>query len=221
MLFSCYFLKAPLNSDVDDKARLDFPEVDNNLNRLPNPYDQKVSVLNLLVRDDRQTHKRDIVHRNHTEEEVVATVHEITDINSIETTTDTSQNETSTHSTSNPSSSTTPTEAASSTDTSETVTQPSTSKPEIATAPSSIIDTGFYPLVNYYYGGTPNENASLIYFTTNNPTEDLSPPTEEPAVAKDRSDSNNFKPSIQYEYQNYRIRTDPHFVPIVGTQQIF
>lgn len=202
------------------------------MNQLPNPSDQKVSVFKLNVRDDRKTHKRDILHKNQTEEEVVATVVELTDVDAIQTTTDASTNEPSTDTTTDlpdPTTTTTISATAATTlppDTPETTTQPisittPTTTAEIPTS-ASVIDTGFQPLLNFYYGGTPNENANYIYFTTNEPTQDLAPSTENPIVAHKRSDhSGDFKPSIQYQYRNYRYDTDSHFVPIVGTQQIF
>lgn len=107
-----------------------------------------------------------------------------------------------------------------------------------------IIDTNFEPASGYYYGGQPNPNADFIYFTTTatppnenggsvqtqtvqtvpdsssaNKTPDLIHHSDTPF---DRNDvTGMFKPSIQYEYKNYRYDVDEHFVPIVGLKQIF
>lgn len=60
-----------------------------------------------------------------------------------------------------------------------------------------------------YYGGSPLENADLIFITT----------TEEAALA-DNGFRNEFKPefrpSVQYEFLNYKVHPELHFVPMVG-----
>lgn len=201
-------MKASVSSDLDDKPKL---IADTNQSKLS---DKNVSVLN----DDRKTHKRDIEHKNKTEDEVVATVVEIIITEPSETTTATSPT------TTEPGIDSTTTESTNTiaTETTETTTQtvPETtsSTTESTSAQISVIDNGFQPILDFYYGGTPNENANFIYLTTSKP--DLSP-TDSPNTSNDRSDSSIFKPSIQYEYRNYRYDTDSHFVPIVGTKQIF
>lgn len=218
---------------MDDKTKLDLDI--NGLNYPLQLNDKNVSFLNLNMRDDRKTHKRDIAHKNQTEDEVVATVVELiaTEPSQTDTTTDASTSESSVDPTTVSTSSNAP-------ETTETSTQPlppttvappppaaTTTTPatttEATSASISVVDPGFQPILDFYYGGTPNENANFIYFTTSKPADDLQPPTEipNPSSANDRSDKNDFKPSIQYEYQNYRYDTDTHFVPIVGTKQIF
>lgn len=91
----------------------------------------------------------------------------------------------------------------------------------LATMPTNIgVDNGFKPISGFYYGGTPNENANSIYLTTSRPLEiaETVPKADAPSHS---ADSNRFRPSVQYEYQNYRYPVDPHFIPIVGLKQIF
>lgn len=60
-----------------------------------------------------------------------------------------------------------------------------------------------------YYGGSPLENADLIYITT----------TEGAALADDgfRYDFKpEFRPSVQYEFLDYKVHPELHFVPMVG-----
>lgn len=198
-------MKAPVSSDLDDKPKL---IADTNQSKLS---DKNVSVLN----DDRKTHKRDIEHKNKTQDEVVATVVEIIITEPSETTTATTEpgidSTTTTESTNTNAMETIET-------TTQTVPETTSSTTESTSAQISVIDNGFQPILDFYYGGTPNENANFIYLTTSKP--DLSP-TDSPDTSNDRSDSSIFKPSIQYEYRNYRYDTDSHFVPIVGTKQIF
>lgn len=187
-----------------------------------------MSVFNLNVRDDRKTHKRDIVHKNHTEDEVVATVMEVTDaVPTTDSTTATQSGMDTTTATEIPDSTTIPTESTTST-VPETASTSSTTTTTTDTTTSSTgqtsppIDSGFHPILSFYYGGNPNENANSIFFTTIEPEQNSPPPTEMPNFqTNDRNDVGDFKPSIQYTYRNYRYDTDPHFVPIVGTKQIF
>lgn len=173
------------------------------------------------MRDDRKTHKRDIVHKNHTEDEVVATVMEITE--SVPTANSTTATESGMETTT-----ATETEIPNSTEgTVSTSTVSETEAPSPTPTPTTNTTSGptpspIDPILSFYYGGNPNENAGSIYFTTIEPNQNLAPPTEKPNVqANDRNDNGVFKPSIQYTYRNYRYDTDPHFVPIVGTKQIF
>lgn len=186
-----------------------------------------MSFLNLNVQDDRKTHKRDIEQKNRTEDEVVATVVEVIATGASETTTETTiptTNEPIVDSTTEPTNTNAP-------ETMETTTQPisteaaptaaaaASSTTQTTSASISVVDPGFQPILDFYYGGTPNENANFIYLTTSQP--ELVPTTQKPNTANDRSDTNAFKPSIQYEYRNYRYDTDSHFVPIVGAKQVF
>lgn len=191
--------------------------------------DPNVSVFNLNVRDDRKTHKRDIEHKNQTDgEAVVATVVEITDlaaaatttmptsttapISLVQTTTEIPEMQTAAPAT------TTTTPAAINTPSTSTSPSPSTSTTPTENSPTQ---SGFQPILNVYYGGAPNEYANSVYFTTSEPTENLEQPTEKPQSASDSNDFGKFRPSIQYEYRNYRYDTDNHFVPIIGAKQIF
>lgn len=181
--------------------------------------DTNVGLMNLHARDNRKTHKRDIEHKTKTDE-VVATVLEITDVD--ETSTIASTNQPIVDSAAQP----TETEVETATETNEKETEilettttlaPSTTMQTTA----SIVDPGFQPIIGYYYGGTPNQNANNIYLTTPSPLDELAPPPDDANSVLDRYDYGEFKPSIQYEYQNYRYNPDSHFVPIVGTRQIF
>lgn len=196
--------------------------------------DPNVSVFNLNVRDDRKTHKRDIEQKNQTDvEAVVATVVEITEMAAattpsaattaaptsaigslVQTTTEIPEMQT----VAVPATTTTTAANTSSTPTSP---PPPTSTSTTSTTESAQGQSGFQPLLNVYYGGAPNDYANLVYFTTSEPAENLEPPTEKPQMASDRNDHGKFRPSIQYEYRNYRYDTDSHFVPIVGAKQIF
>lgn len=195
--------------------------------------DPNVSVFNLNVRDDRKTHKRDIEHKNQTDvEAVVATVVEITTemaaatadtttilppttaftsaIDSlVQTTTDIPEMQTVAAA---------PTTTTANTPSTSTSTS---SPPSTTTNDNSPSQSGFQPILNVYYGGTPNEYANLVYFTTSEPSENLEPPTEKPQTASDRNEFGKFRPSIQYEYRNYRYNTDNHFVPIIDGKQNF
>lgn len=82
--------------------------------------------------------------------------------------------------------------------------------PTSATTTTEIIDGDKDS--GYYYGGHPLPNAELIFITTTDG------PSSEKATA---SESAKFQPSIQYEFTNYRYDPDRHFVPIVGTRQIY
>lgn len=206
-----------MNADVDDKPKFDIDA--DELSYPSKTTDKNVSFLNLNVRDDRKNRKRDIEQKNQTEDEVVATVVEIT---TTESAADTTANPTSELAVD----STTETIATNAPTTSETITQTiSTTTPSTTEATSSAatsgVDSGFQPILNFYYGGTPNENANFIYFTTAEPDLDLAPPTDNSNTPNDRNDLGEFKPSVQYEYRNYRYDTDSHFVPIVGNKQIF
>ncbi|XP_031618372.1 uncharacterized protein LOC116337716 [Contarinia nasturtii] len=198
---------APLNPDINDRPKLEGDSNDDGAKK-------NVGLFNLNIRDDRKTHKRDIVHKTITDNEVVATVVEITDINIDKTTTATSA------ATSEPDIyTTTESNESQTTETIESTTSsiPSSSTSENPTA--SIVDTGFQPILNFYYGGTPNAN--YIYITTAEPIQEPTPSTELPNTINDRYDWGEFKPSIQYEYRNYRFKPDKHFVPVAGTKQVY
>lgn len=187
--------------------------------------DKHVGFFNLNVRDDRKSHKRDIVHKTKIDDEVVATVVEIID----ETTTVTPTSESIADTTTEPSESST-TEMAPEKMETTTPTIPSSTSTELPSSttdtsaasivdPSSTVDSGFHP-INYYYGGTPNENANYIYFTTPEPLQQFELPTQSPDTISERYDWGDFQPSVQYEYRNYRFIPDNHFVPVVGKKPI-
>lgn len=228
-----FLFQAPNNLVDKPKLDIDFDAIiDDNqmLNRLPQSTEQKVSVSNLNMHDDRKSHKRDILHKKHTEDEVVATVMEVTDANSIQTTTNPSTTEPDidtpiTTEFSEPTTTTTPPPTKfpdSTTSTIITTTEtPSETATQIAQSISST-SSGFHPILNVYYGGKPNQNADNIFFTTIEPNQDLVTATEKPnLLVDDQNDIGDFKPSIPYTYHNYRYDTDPHFIPIVGTKLIF
>lgn len=206
------FSKPPLNSDIADKPKFNFDE--NDLDSTSNNEQERKK--SNIRGDTRKSHKRDIEQKNQTENEIAATVVEITDVDIVDTTTVASITEPLVDSTTKTE---TPDLQTTTVETTETTTQPIPTVP-IVPIPSTTTETNA-AIVGFYYGGSPNENADYIYFTTSQPTQNLAPPTENPNVAKDRSDFRDFRPSIQYEYRNYRYNTDPHFIPIVGTKQIF
>lgn len=187
--------------------------------------DPTVGVFNSNVRDDRKTYKRDIEHKNQMDgEAITATVVEITEMTS--TTTSAPAGESTIRATTeNPEMQTTTvaTTAATTTATSipitirptSTTTLPPTT--EVSTAENSELQ----PISSAYYGGAPNVYANLVYFTTSEPVQNLESPTENPHTASDRSDFSKFRPSIRYDYQNYRYDTDNHFLPIVGAEHFF
>lgn len=164
--------------------------------------------MSVKTRDDRKTHKRDIEHKKQSDDEIEAEVVEITD----STPHITSTNE--------------PIDT-----TTEILDPTTTAMAESTTAaaplqttqqtPAAIVDPGFQPILDFYYGGTPNENANFIYFTTPLATPETTTQSTDPNTLKKRSDFGQFQPSIRYEYRNYRFNTDNHFIPVVGTQQIF
>lgn len=86
----------------------------------------------------------------------------------------------------------------------------------------------FKPIA-FYYGGQPNSIADTIYFTTIDPpneqTTNDNDGTQAPnlfhGTAENQDDNGKFKPSIQYEFKNYRFDVDEHFIPIIGPKQIF
>lgn len=177
--------------------------------------EKNVGLLNLNVHDDRKTHKRDIEHKTKTDDEVVATVVEITDADIDDTTTVASTSEPIVDST---------TQIIETTEKTTETLESTTPSPATSTTQqtnSQLVNPGFQPILNYYYGGTPNENANYIYLTTSAPNEEITASTENPNKFYDRNDFGEFKPSVQYEYRNYRYNTDSHFIPIVGTKQIF
>ncbi|XP_031628763.1 uncharacterized protein LOC116344395 isoform X1 [Contarinia nasturtii] len=131
---------APLTPDIDDRPKLESDSSDDGAKKT----DKNVGLFNLNIRDDRKTHKRDVVHKTKTDNEVVATVVEIIDFN--KTTTATSA------ATSEPDiDTTTESNESQTTETIESTTSSSTSEKPTA----SIVDTGFQPILNVYYGGTP------------------------------------------------------------------
>lgn len=227
--------KTPFNTDPIDKPKFDLVtnnELNDQWNDQPNEDqtvepDPNVSVFHLNVRDDRKT--RDIENKNQTDTEaIVASVVEITTQKSASemaatmasTTTSASPSESLVQST------TAATAATSTASTALPIPVTSTSTPTPPTTTSTEIASTtqsgqFQPILNIYYGGAPNEYADYVYFTTSEPAQNLEPSTENPQMASDRNDINKFRPSIQYEYRNYRYDTDNHFVPIVGTKQIF
>lgn len=63
------------------------------------------------------------------------------------------------------------------------------------------------PETGQYYGGQPSLTADLIFITT----------TDDPAPMDSRQD---FRPSLQYEFTNYPVEPDQHFLPIIGVRPI-
>lgn len=206
-----------------DKPKLDI-DTNDLLDGLTKKSDKHVGFLNLNVRDDRKTHKRDIVHKTKTDDEVVATVMEITD--DIKTTTVCPTSEPATDSTT-AAATTEPSELATTEKTTENIEATTPASPPASTIPSSTteapfasaVDPGFQP-IGVYYGGTPNDNANYIYFTTPAPSQEIESPTQSPNSISERYDWGAFRPSLQYEYRNYRFIPDNHFVPVIGTNQI-
>lgn len=96
-----------------------------------------------------------------------------------------------------------------------------------------IIDTNLQQIYGFYFGGQPNPDADFTYFTTTESSQGESVTTELSSSEKPKetpelihnsdvsASSRNFKPSIRYEYKNYRYDVDEHFVPIVGLKQVF
>lgn len=193
--------------------------------------------MNVVGEIDRKTHKRDIhEHRWHYERddrEVTATVEEITKplptTEAVETTT--AQTEIITGSTTIvPETATVTTDTTIGTTIGTTTTTFGTTETTTESPPLFLPPTfEFTPTHTFYYGGQPNENANQIYITTSDPeqsTETMpsivrSSPILFHNSIENRSDQNEFRPSVQYEYRNYRFDVDEHFVPIVGPQQIF
>lgn len=186
--------------------------------------------------DDRKTRKRNIdPKRNANDDEIDAFVMEITDPSDEMITTESTVIPTTDESTEVTTTTTvadTMTTSTTATDTAETLFDSTTSEhaytppPELAsvlaTMPTIIgADDGFKPILDLYYGGTPNENANSIYLTTSKPFESITLPTNVNRPFHSSSNTNRFQPSVQYEYQNYRHRVDDHFIPIVGLKQIF
>lgn len=167
--------------------------------------DKNVGFLNFNKGDDRKSHKRDIAHKTKTDDEVVATVMEIAG----ETTTIAPTTESIAGTTTEPSESST-IEMASEKVESTTASVPSSTA---ETSAAAMVDTDFQPL-NWYYGGTPNENANYIFFTTSSPLLDNQSPTQIPDSISERYDWGEFKPSLQYEYSNNRFIPANHFYPV-------
>ncbi|XP_055325293.1 uncharacterized protein LOC129579327 [Sitodiplosis mosellana] len=204
---------APLRPNPIDKPKFDI-DTNDLLDGSLKKSDKHVGFLNSNVRDDRKTHKRDIVHKTKTDDEVVATVMEITE----DTTTATTISPTS-----EPVIDTTtePSEPPTTEKTAENIEATTPSIPSSTTEMlvTSVVDPGFQP-IGFYYGGTPNDNANYIYFTTPQPFQEIELPTESPNAINERYDWGKFRPSVQYEYRNYRFIPDNHFVPVIGTKQI-
>lgn len=193
-----FIRKAPLSPNLDDKPKNDVDE--NTLSGSSKKTDTNVGLLNLNARDNRKTHKRDIEPKTKTDE-VVATVLEITDVDIDETSTIASTSQPIVDSTTQP----TETETGTETNEKETENLETTTtfaQPTTVQTTASAIEPGFQPILGLYYGGTPNQNANNIYLTTTSPLEELAPPTDDTNNVLDRYDYGDFKPSIQYEYQN-------------------
>lgn len=203
-----------------DKPKFDSDDYDTDTNNI-DENSQYFEVKSDGKKDNRKTHKRNINAKNRTDDEVEATVMELIEGNEQTTI---SEEGASTESmldqtTENVESSTVPDNNGSESSMETTTVQiiPSTSENILPTIPTDMdIDHAFQPVVNYYYGGMPNSNIDQIYLTTSQP--EISN-TVDPS--SDRDDSIDFKPSIQYEYRNYRYNVDDHFIPIVGKKQVF
>lgn len=172
---------------------------------------------------DRKTHKRDIhehlLSANRDDREVPADVMEITKPLSTDEST---ENVT----VAEPTSESQPSPETTTTIQPETTIIDETSEKPETTTELPLPDFEFKPIYTFYYGGQPNDIADQIYLTTSDAEQSTeSMPlasTSSPKLLHNSNENRNeFKPSIQYEYKNYRFNIDEHFVPIVGTQQIF
>lgn len=206
-----------------DKPKFDLDEddYDTNTNTIDEEDSQYSGVALDNRKDNRKTHKRNINAKNRTNDEVEATVMELIDGKEPATTSEavTSTESMPDQTTENIESTIVPDNNGAETSMETTTVQiiPSTSENILPTLPTDVeITHGFEPIVHYYYGGTPNNNIDHIYLTTSQP--EISTSASQPS---DRVDSIDFKPSIQYEYRNYRYDVDNHFIPIVGEKQIF
>lgn len=74
---------------------------------------------------------------------------------------------------------------------------------------TELVEAAKQPEVHFgsYYGGQPLPNADFIFITT----------SDKPVPASSQTE---FRPSIQYEFTNYHIEPDQHFIPIIGFKEI-
>lgn len=116
-------------------------------------------------------------------------------------------------------------------ETTVTTTESAATTPDDTDAASTeeiqVINIPVEPII-LYYGGQPNANANTIYITTTEASaatdasqSSISNPNSIENDVVDRTDFSEFRPSVQYEYRNYRYDVDNHFIPIVGHKQIF
>lgn len=173
-------------------SKIDFPENESS-------YGTNLSNLVAKVNKDRRSHKRNTM--NQRSDEIIASVVEVTENNG----------EMSTEATQSTDATTTDSTDLSSYE--STTTGPDV--PVVSSTTQPIV--GIEPSMIYYTGGSPNANANYIYITTMYP-EQLSNDADN---SISRKESNEFKPSIQYDYQNYPYDVDTHFIPIVGIKKIF
>lgn len=179
-------------SAPNDMLKIEFPENESS-------YRTNLSNLVAKVNEDRRSHKRNTM--NQRSEEIIASVVEITENNGEMSTEATQSTD------------------ATTTDSTDLSSYESTSTgPDVSIVSSTTqSNVGIESSMNYYAGGSPNANANYIYITTMNPE----PLSNDVDNSISRKESNEFKPSIQYEYQNYPYDVDTHFIPIVGIKKIF
>lgn len=162
-----------------------------------NSYDTNLSSkLVAKVNENRRSHKRNAMNKKN--DEIIASVVEVTE-NNKEMSTEALD--------------------ASTTDSIDLSSYESTTNEPDAPVVSSTAQPNVWiePTMNYYTGGSPNANANYIYITTMYPE----PLSSDVDSSISRKNTNEFKPSIRYEYKNYQYDVDNHFIPIVGIKQIF
>lgn len=177
----------------NDKLKMELPDNGNSLHK-------NLSNLIAKVNENRRSHKRNASDEKKNDE-IIASVVEVTE-NKMEISTEALDAST--------------TDSTDSTDLNSY--ESTTNEPDIPIVSSTMQqNVAIDPTMNYYTGGSPNDNVNSIYITTMYP-EPLSNDVDNSIL---RKNPNKFKPSIQYEYQNYPYDVDNHFIPIVGIKQIF
>lgn len=157
-----------------------------------NSYEKNVSDFGAKINVDRRSHKRNAMNKK--SDEIIASVVEVTE-NNKELSTEALD--------------------ASTTESTDLSSYESTTNEADVTIVSSTTQQSvdIESTMNYYTGGSPNAEVNNIYITTT-----LSNDVDN---SISRKKSNEFKPSIRYEYKNYPYNVDNHFIPIVGIKQIF
>lgn len=149
-----------------------------------------------ILNDERKTRKRDALCEHNNGDETVASVVEITE----ETTDQTTELSSPT------------TEAV------DSSTEISMSEQSTTQAATTTVQPVKLPeqSSSYYWGGTPNLNANFIQITTDNSIENLIPPANSDSYYFTKKGTHKFKPSIQYEFHDYPYNIGSHFVPVNG-----